>query len=50
MTVLELAILAAVCVWLFVAVRRMRKDKKNGKGCGGHCAGCPGCTEKGEKP
>ena len=35
----------AVCLTAFLAGRSLWKDKKNGKGCGGNCAGCSGCGQ-----
>lgn len=33
---------AAVSAVIFLAVRQLYRDKKNGKSsCGGNCAGCP---------
>lgn len=35
---------------LFFSIRKLWKDKKNGKTCcGGGCAGCCRCSEKKEK-
>ena len=31
---------------VFLAGRRLWKDKKEGKGCSGNCAGCSGCGMK----
>lgn len=34
-------IVGAILVIMVVAIiRKLYKDKKNGKGCGGNCAGC----------
>ena len=40
MTVFDFVILAVVIVAVGFAIRRVILDKKQGKGCGGNCAGC----------
>ena len=37
-TIIVAAVLAVILV---AAVMKIRRDKKNGKGCGCGCAGCP---------
>lgn len=42
---LELLILAALGLWLALALRACRRQKD---GCGGDCAHCPGCRRSGK--
>lgn len=40
-------VLTVLTIAVFFVVRRMIKDKKNGKGCcGGSCSGCSGCGSR----
>lgn len=40
MNVFDYLIIAAVALALLFAIRRCILNKKQGKGCGGNCAGC----------
>lgn len=40
MSILDLILLAAVLLALVLAGRKIRKDRKQGKPCGGDCANC----------
>ena len=40
MNTLDYILIAALIVAVGFALRRIRLDKKQGKGCGGNCAGC----------
>ena len=43
MSILDLLLLLLVAAVLALAVRSLWKARKKGSGCGGNCAGCPGC-------
>lgn len=55
---INIALVLAVALLVFVLVRSLIRDKKAGKsacggscaGCGGSCAGCGGCASCGMDP
>lgn len=40
--VLTIVIVAAIAIYAIWAVRKVRRDHKNGLCCGGSCSGCAG--------
>lgn len=46
MSILDILILAAVVFWVVLALRKLLRDRRAGKGCGCGCEGCPGCANR----
>ena len=46
MNFFDLLILAAVATAVILALFRIRRRKKSGRGCCGNCEGCSLCREK----
>jgi hypothetical protein len=53
MKLLDILLLAGICIWVAAAAAfHFRKKKRGGGCCGGDCSGCSGCahSEKRETP